>query len=237
MRIAIITDLHYSLAKNTACPMRTGEFACELLEAALEQLRHLNADVLLVGGDLVNVPNDVELLDALAGILDKSPCPYIAIPGNHDPMPETFYRHIQKAPEFLDISGIRILPFPEDTQTKGYNARRSEESLRRQELLSNGEFPCVSFQHVPLFPPGSMNVPYHYDNAEDIYARCGDRMALTISGHLHTGCRPLCKRQTSAVIAPAICEKSYPFALLDLNSNGHLLSYSLQYVCLTELMA
>ena len=217
--------------------MRTGELACQLLDTALERLGHLSADVLLVGGDLVNDPNDVELLDTLAEILDKSPCPYIAIPGNHDPAPETFYRHIPKAPEFLDVNGIRILPFPEDEQTEGYNARRSEESLKRQKHLSNGDFPCVSFQHVPLFPPGSMHIPYHYDNAEDIYAQCGDRMALTISGHLHTGCLPLCKQQTSVVIVPALCEKNYPFALLDLDSNGHLLSYSLQYVCLTELMA
>ena len=230
MKIGIITDLHYSMTRNTACPMRDGEKACVLLEAALTQLCSIAPDVLLVGGDLVNDPNDVGLLDTLATILEKSPCPYIAIPGNHDPMPEVFYKHIPKVPEFLDISGIRILPFPEDAQTDGYNARRSEDSLKRQERLSKGDLPCVSFQHVPLFPPGTINSLYHYDNSDEIYARCGDKMALTISGHFHFGCMPLYNASESAVIAPALCEKNYPFVLLELDNRARLLSYSIHYV-------
>jgi len=214
---------------NVLCPDRAGEKACELLESALESIARIGADILLVGGDLVNDPKDLQLLDTLAGILAKSPCPFIAIPGNHDPAPDEFYRPFPKIPNYLDINGIRIIPFPEDAQTDGYNARRSPESLERLKKLSSAGLPCVSFQHVPLFPTGTVNSPYHYDNADEIYANCGPKMALAISGHDHCGRRPSFHPPFPSIIVPALCQKNYPFAIIELDGNGNLLSYSLQY--------
>ena len=230
MKIAVITDLHYSLSMNMLCPDRAGEKACELLEASLTRLGKTSTDVLLVGGDLVNDPKDTELLDRLSEIIAKAPCPFIAIPGNHDPTPDEFYRHFPKPPEYLDVNGIRIIPFPEDEQTKGYNARRSLESLERQRRFSSGNLPCVSFQHVPLFPTGSVNSPYHYDNADEIYANCGPKMTLAISGHDHCGRRPSFHPPFPSTIVPALCQKNYPFAIIELDGDGNLLSYSLQYI-------
>ncbi len=237
MKIAIITDLHYSLTKNTACPTRTGEKACELLDNALSRLDEICPDILLVGGDLVNDSKNVELLDAIAAILAKSPCPFIAIPGNHDPAPEIFYQHIPQPPKFLDIKGIRILPFPDDEQTEGYNARRSAESLERQKRLSSGPLPCVSFQHVPLYPKDTVNSPYHYDNVDEIYANCGPNMVLAISGHDHCGRMPSFRPPFPSIIVPALCEKNYPFAIIELDEKGNLLSYCLHYVCVPGRMA
>ncbi len=231
MKIAVVTDLHYSLVKNLLCPNREGERACELLEGALERIAEIGADVLLVGGDLVNAPKDIALLDTLAGILAKSPCPFIAIPGNHDPGPDVFYQHLPKAPECLDVCGIRIIPFPEDAQTEGCNARRSAESLERQRRLSDEALPCVSFQHVPLFPSGSMDSPYHYDNVDEVYASFGPNMALAVSGHLHTGRKPSFQPPFPSIIVPALAERNYPFAVIELDGGGNLLSYSLHYVC------
>ncbi|MBQ7650241.1 MAG: metallophosphoesterase [Victivallales bacterium] len=230
MKIAVITDLHYSLSMNVLCPDRAGEKACELLEAALTRLGKIGADILLVGGDLVNDPKDTELLDRLAVILAKAPCPFIAIPGNHDPVPEEFYQHIPMSHNYLDINGIRIIPFPEDVQTEGYNARRSPESLERQRRLSSCDLPCVSFQHVPLFPTGTVNSPYHYDNADEIYTNCGPKMVLAISGHDHCGRRPSFHPPFPSIIVPALCQKNYPFAIIELDAKGNLLSYSLLYV-------
>lgn len=234
MRIAVVTDLHYALTMNALCPDRAGEKACELLEAALKRMAVLGADVLLVGGDLVNDPKDGQLLDRLAEIIGRAPCPSIAIPGNHDPGPDEFYRHIPKPPECLDVKGIRIIPFPEDEQTEGYNARRSAESLERQRRLSEGGLPCVSFQHVPLFPEGTVNSPYHYDNAEEVYANCGANMALAISGHDHCGRMPSFRPPFPSIIVPALCQKNYPFAIIELDGDGRLLSYSLQFVCVSQ---
>ena len=229
MKIAVITDLHYSLKKNILCPSRSGEKACELLEAALERIGQIGADILLVGGDLVNDPLDSSLLDALAAILAKSPCPFIAIPGNHDPSPDEFYRHLPNIPNYFDCNGIRIIPFPNDEQTEGYNARRSTEDIER--LSENGELPCVTFQHVPLFPKNSMASPYSYDNVDEIYAGCGDRMVLSISGHLHCGLMPSFAPPFPSIVVPALCEKNYPFAFIELDGKGRLLSYHLHYVC------
>ena len=229
MRIATITDLHYSLTMNVLCPDRAGEKASELLESALESIARIGADVLLVGGDLVNDPKDTVLLDRLAKIIANAPCPFIVIPGNHDPAPDEFYRHFQKPAEHLDVNGIRIIPFPEDEQTEGYNARRSAESLERQRRLSNAGLPCVSFQHVPLYPKGSVNSPYHYDNADEIYANCGPKMSLAISGHDHCGRMPSFHPPFPSIIVPALCQKNFPFAVIELDDKGNLLSYRLHY--------
>ena len=230
MKIAVVTDLHYSLTMNVLCPDRAGEKACELLKYALGRITDIGVDVLLVGGDLVNDPKDTDLLDRLAEIIANAPCPYIVIPGNHDPAPDEFYRHFQKPAEHLDVNGIRIIPFPEDEQTEGYNARRSAESLERQRRLSSGPLPCVTFQHVPLFPNGSMDSPYHYDNADDVYENCCAKMALAISGHDHCGRRPSFHPPFPSIIVPALCQKNYPFAIIELDGNGNLLSYCLHYV-------
>jgi hypothetical protein len=92
----------------------------------------------------------------------------------------------------------------------------------------------VAFQHVPLFPEGTVNSPYHYDNAAEVYANCGANMALAISGHDHCGRMPSFRPPFPSIIVPALCQKNYPFAIIELDGDGRLLSYSLQFVCVSQ---
>ena len=181
MKIAVITDLHYAKEKNFACPDRMGERAKELLSAAAKRLNEeIKPDILLVGGDLVNNSRDADLLKELAEIFQTVHCPQIIIPGNHDPEPELFYQYFQRPPEFFDIAGFRILAFPDDLQTDGYNARRSSEDLARMKELC-AEKPAILFQHVPLYKRDTIKCYYNYDNAEEIFESCGN-VILSILG-------------------------------------------------------
>ena len=229
MKIAIVTDLHYARTENLACPGRKGEKAKELLSLAVERLNSkLLPDLLLVGGDLVNDPNDLDLLQELSGIFRLAKAPAVIIPGNHDPAPEIFYRIFPEVPDILDIKGIRLLAFPRDKQTPGYNACRSKEDLRR--LAEAGrEKPTILFQHVPLYRKGSINCYYNYDNAEEIFEACGN-VVLSISGHEHAGFLPSFAPPFPSLIIPALCEGRHPFAVVELGEDGHLDSFHLEYL-------
>ena len=229
MKIAVITDLHYAKEKNFACPDRMGERAKELLSAAAKRLNEeIKPDILLVGGDLVNNARDADLLKELAEIFQTVHCPQIIIPGNHDPEPELFYQYFQRPPEFFDIAGFRILAFPDDLQTTGYNARRSSKDLARMKKLCT-EKPVILFQHVPLYKRDTIKCYYNYDNAEEIFESCGN-VILSISGHEHSGFQPSFCPPFPVVIVPALCEGKNPFAVIELTSEGIIKSYQLQYI-------
>lgn len=229
MKTAIITDLHYAKSKNLACPERMGEKAKDLLTLAVEKLnREIHPDLLFVGGDLVNNSKDLDLLRELNEVLQKAEAPSIIIPGNHDPAPEEFYRIFPEVPEFLDIKGIRFLAFPDDEETKGYNARRREKDLRRLADTSR-EKPTVLLQHVPLYRKDTISCHYGYENAEEIFAVCGN-VVLSISGHEHAGIAPSFAPPFPTLVIPALCEGKNPFAVVELGEDGKLSSFTLKYL-------
>ena len=229
MKIAVITDLHYAKEKNIACPGRAGERAKELLNAAIEKLNtEIKPDILLVGGDLVNKTDDAPLLEELAEIFRKLPYPQLIIPGNHDPAPDVFYQFFPHPPEYLDLQGIRFLAFPDDQNTEGYNARRTPEDLERMQKLS-AEKPTVLLQHVPLYKRNTIPCFYNFDNVEEIMEHCGN-VVLAVCGHEHTGFQPSYDSPFPVLIVPALCEGTFPFAVIELSPEGLLQSYKIQYV-------
>ncbi len=233
MKIAVISDLHYSRQKNAGCPERLGEKAPELLTRALERLRNgSRPDVLLIGGDLVNDPNDDALLSELAGILNTADCPRIVIPGNHDPAPEVFYRYFPRPAAWQDIGRLRFLAFPDDVQTAGYNAFRSAEALEATVRAGrNSPFPLVLFQHVPLFRKGTVACPYNYDNADEILDIAGlNKVVLSVSGHYHTGYMPSFLSPVVSVAAPALCDRRFSFLVLEMGGEGMLKSCAFEYL-------
>lgn len=229
MKLAFITDLHYASTKNIYCPERSGELAKQLLEKAVDRLnRSIQPDLLILGGDLVNDPADIALLQELAKVLEKVGCPCFAIPGNHDPEPGIFYQYFSPLPDSLDMGGIRFMAFPEDRQTAGYNACRSSEDLKRIAENSH-DLPVVMIQHVPLFKPGTLNCIYNYDNAEEIFAVSGN-VTVSLSGHYHSGYSPSDDSPFTTIAVPALCEGKFPFAVMELDQNGKLTSYQLHYL-------
>ena len=233
LRIAVIADLHYSQTVITTCRVkRWGHAIPGLLDTALQKLnRETQPDVLLLAGDIVNDANDTILLRTLRKLFDSVSCPWFAIPGNHDPSPDLFYRIFPPCPDYMDIQGVRIIPFPYDLQTATYQAFRTEKEISRLQQLAADKLPSVMLQHVPLFPPGRVCCPYNYENAEQIIAAAQNcNVRLSISGHFHAGFSPFYDAPFPTLAVPALCECNFPFAVIDLDENGNMLSYSLSYV-------
>ncbi len=69
---------------------------------------------------------------------------------------------------------------------------------------------------MPLFRPGTTSSPYGFSNAEEIL---NANVFLAISGHWHEGCIHLEENGFSSVTAPALCEKTMPYLILELNDS------------------
>lgn len=227
MKIAVISDLHFS-EKAIPNSNRRGEIAAEILEAALKQINTEDQpDILLIGGDLVNSPQDVHLLDKVAALLPLAQCPVAIIPGNHDPEPEIFYQHLPRPQDHYDIKGIRIIPFPDDQQIPiECNAVRSAEDMKKMCTLADGR-PAVILQHVPIFRfvQDHIACPYNYHNAEEIIkAAETHNITLSISGHYHLGILPFYSSKLPTVAAPSLCEFPFRYMLCELDDQGILQS-------------
>ena len=225
MRIAVFSDLHYSDHPNAGHPRRRGEIVPEILERVVDRLNgEFHPDLVICAGDLVDDPKRSDLLPEVVRHLKRLRAPFLAIPGNHDPLSEEFYCHVPRPPVVLDLDGIRFLPFTDDPERPGWNAARTPEELDRM-IRSASAFPgpSVSIQHVPLYRPGVGMARYHYEYAETILDAMRDSgVRLSISGHDHQGMRPVSDGRVTALAAPALCEEPFPFLLFELDRNGLL---------------
>lgn len=232
MKIAVISDIHLSEKIIPGHHCRRGDLGAELLKCAVDQLNNEDhPDILLVAGDLSDSPKTPHLLDICREILETSAAPYIAIPGNHDPAPEVFYRHLPVPPDFYDLGEVRIIPFPFDPQTEGCNAARVPEEMERMKNLAVQSKAAVIFQHVPIFTfhPDLIACPYNYENAGEIIACAGENhIKLAISGHYHPAFVPYYYQELPSVAVPALCEAPFRYALCEIDGNGDLLSYTLK---------
>ncbi|OGV68395.1 MAG: hypothetical protein A3K19_05275 [Lentisphaerae bacterium RIFOXYB12_FULL_65_16] len=224
MKIAVIADLHYAGGANPAIASRRGEIADLLLHRAIHRINRLiKPDVAVILGDIVNdgqSPDAETLLEQLAKLLKGCSVPWLIIPGNHDNLPlERFYAHFPRPPDWVDVAGVRLVPFI-DPEEPGYNARREAHDIERMRAARSGwAGPIVSLQHTPLFAPGLVNCPYNYINATEILAvmrECG--IGLAISGHFHPAYDLVRTDGIATVAAPALCE--IPFGLLVVEIDG-----------------
>jgi len=232
IKIAVISDLHYSKYPNPGHPERYGMFADILLLRAVHRLnRHIKPDITIIAGDLIADPPESGLLKELAGILALLESPYLVIPGNHDPAPEIFYQDIPRPPEFIDINNFRFIPFI-DPETPERTSLRSREDIARLRKLT-ADFPgrVVSVQHTPLCLSESELCPSNcnYTNADEIL---DVPVFLTLSGHYHKGLPPTqMKNGCFAFIASAVSESPFGYFILDIDDNGKI-NYSAESLIL-----
>jgi histidinol phosphatase-like PHP family hydrolase len=218
LKIALLSDVHYSPDReNESHRVGIGDV---LLRRAVERVnRFVSPDVTLILGDLVDDGRAADAHDCLARlkeILDGLESPVIVIPGNHDPEPDAFYRIFERPPQFLDVGGVRFVPFLDEAAPE-YNAVRSEADLQRMRRIGAGfEGPLVAVQHVPVFPPGTGECPYNYVNAPDVLAamREGGYVAA-LAGHWHDGMDPLPGELPAFVASPTLCRSPFSFMALE----------------------
>ncbi|MBN2640408.1 MAG: metallophosphoesterase [Victivallales bacterium] len=225
MKLAVISDLHFSRENNTTLPSRSGKYADIFLLRVVKRLnRYIKPDAVFIGGDLIDAPkapDAMALLGELKQIIDMLDAPVIVIPGNHDPEPDIFYTVFERPPAFLDVQGVRLLPFI-DPPAPGYNATRQDDaiqSMRRFAEEAGG--PSVTLQHVPLFKPETSPSPYNYTNCQEIIEVMKSAgVKASISGHYHKGFSAVKCDGFYAATAPACCEKPFRFMLADINAAG-----------------
>jgi histidinol phosphatase-like PHP family hydrolase/Icc-related predicted phosphoesterase len=225
VKLAVLTDLHFSKSANAAIPERKGEFADTLLLRAVHRLnRFIKPDLVFIGGDLLNFPEDedrLELLSELKKTIDLLEAPTIIINGNHDPEIDIFEKAMGKTADFIDINGIRFVPFS-DPERPGYNAFRTAEEIARMRKLAAGfDGPLVSLQHVPLFPAQAECCPYNYTNADEIVQVMREtNYVLALSGHYHGGFELLDYNGMNYIAGSALCEKPFGYALIEIDTKG-----------------
>jgi len=224
-KVVILTDLHFSKSANQAIPGRKGEFADILLLRAVHRLnRYIKPDLVFIGGDLIDKPESedrLELLTELKKIIDLIHAPTIVINGNHDPEKDIFESVMGKQPDFLDINGVRFVPFF-DPEEPGYNASRIDDELARMRKLgSEFDGPLVSLQHVPLFPPKAESCGYNYTNADEIVEIMREtNYVLALSGHYHKGFELLDYEKINYIAGRALCEKPFGYAIIEIDANA-----------------
>ena len=221
IKIAVLADLHAGKA-NEDSPCR-GDIAEVLLARAVYRVkRWIRPDVVLLLGDLVEDDGSSAvrpLLELSARALTILECPVIVIRGNHDPAEEMYYEYYPQPAEFVDVKGVRFLPFL-DAEEPEYNARRSKADLNRMRgARKDFDGPIVSVQHVPLFPPGASDCPFKYTNAEEIIELMKDSgICLAVSGHYHEGMELIRQGGQAFVATPALGEE--PFSFLEVDIDG-----------------
>lgn len=238
LKIAFISDLHYALQPDDDCPEigdlrqaappkegcwpeRRGEFIPSLLPALIKKFnREIKPDLVLVGGDLINLPQSAEaerLTSILADTLSLLDMPYMVIRGNHDIEQERFVKYFPFKP-FIDVDFVRIVAF-DDEETPGYNAVRSAEDLQRMRDLADFDGIKFSFQHTPLMPQD--RCVYYYNNADeilDLMTKCN--YTGTLSGHFHNGIKPCRENGLQYFVQSALCEVPFNASVLHVSRQG-----------------
>ena len=222
VKIAIISDLHYALLPNTACPERRGHEMVQILNDTVRKLNEkVKPDLVLIGGDLINFPDADEAEDLtkkLAEILSDLNMEYTVIRGNHDIEQAKFVKYFPFK-EITDAGFVRIVAF-DDREMPGYNAERSEKDLERMiEAVKNFDGVALSFQHTSLSPEGTCI--YSYVNTDEILSimrENGYRGAL--SGHYHSGIELFEEKQLQFFVQSALCEAPFVGSLLTISRDG-----------------
>jgi len=218
--IAAVADTHLAAAGADI------ELPLDVVDSVLaECVGHLNdvvrPDVVLVLGDVVNdgrAADAPELLRRMRDVLAGLRAPTLVIPGNHDGDPDAFYHVFTRPPEYLDVAGVRFVPFVDEEEPE-CNAWRTPNALARMAAAAQGAGgPLVAVQHAPVFAPGDSDCPYNYTNADEVLAAMRrNGFVLAISGHYHDGMDMLQTGGVHSVAAPAFWRPPHPFLVITMD--------------------
>ena len=174
----------------------------------------IKPDLVLIGGDLINLPDAEEaerLTSVIAEILKLLDMPFIAIRGNHDIEQTRFVKYFPFK-QVYDIDFLRIISF-DDAETPNYNADRSIDDLQKMRDFANFNGIIFSFQHTPLTPENCCM--YSYDNAKDILNLMREHNYKgALSGHYHNGIELFENNGLQFFVQNALCEKPFGASIL-----------------------
>lgn len=220
-------------------PLRLSRRVPELLERLKIRISLHAPDVLVISGDLLDVPSSV-----LAGVSpdDRSlsewesdinsdlnfikewligcGIPYVVVPGNNDD--ETSFAQIFGKPSTpLDIAGLRFFCFWDKLSSAQQPYRNETDTKYFDSAILDIEHDCpqVHVHHYMIHPPiFAKNKHYQYTNADYLRKLIEEsgRVLAVLSGHYHPG--TLAEGTILHSGAPAFCEKPFSYRVYDLSS-------------------
>lgn len=242
MRLAQITDLHarHHLPGSSANTDRESRWMLELLPKAIQRCRAEGAELLLLTGDLLDVPlwlyepmRGFELDEPawwkgaaiadyreIKGILDASGLPYLVLPGNHDVAP-WMWEVFDPEADAHEAGGLRVVRFVDYEHAchvpRRYHPTRHRWLAELESLKDPAALPQVHAQHYVITPELNDRYPHTYEDAADLLRRNADagRVRLSLSGHYHPGTELLYEGGVAYATCPAFCEPPFPFRLFD----------------------
>jgi histidinol-phosphate phosphatase family protein len=242
MRIAHITDLHlrHHLPGTSAIPRRRSRDAPGLLSAAVADAVARAADVVVVTGDLVDVPMylfeperdpraDAALWAAaradyrvIREILDAAGLPWIAVPGNHDSH-RLVAEELGADASIRDLDGVRFVSFWDREVHHNRPQRILAERRRFDRVLAEpGSLPQVHLQHYVISPVLDDGYPHTYLEGDELLARitAARMIRLVLSGHYHPGVEPARHGGALFSVTPALAEHPHPFRMFTLAAHA-----------------
>jgi DNA repair exonuclease SbcCD nuclease subunit len=233
MRLALVTDLHYrgAVPGTSRLAKRESRRALDLLDQVIARCGAARVDLLVCAGDCVDThddPNVFRDLETLRDHFAAAPFPTIVIPGNHDPVPDAFYRVLPRPPRIARFGSrgeVEVITFYDDHVEEGVqqSSRRPELlAFMREHLAANPPdvLHTVCIQHFVVHPPHTGTGYAHpYANDAEIRAvlETSPRRLLVLSGHNHAGHALSVHNGVTYLTAQALCERPYFYYLIDLN--------------------
>lgn len=242
-RITILhaTDLHLrrSLPGSSGHAVRRSREVPELLERLADVVAARRPDLLVLTGDLVDVPHPLlhgdpaqhpeTMAEAVADYrllrrwLDALPCRWHVIPGNHDRADAFATVFGIDRPAEMRVNGVRVVGFEDWEVADNRAERRGASRDRFLALLDDGDpAPQVHLQHYLIRPDVAYRYPLMYREAADLAAaieRSG-RVRAVLSGHWHQGEPALTVAGTTYSVCPTFCEWPHRYRMVTIDGDG-----------------
>lgn len=224
-RIAQITDTHLrkAIPGHAAIQARRSREAPRLLEAALVDARQRGADVVVVTGDLLDVPADISEDDPaveadyrfIRELLDSTEIPWLVVPGNHDAY-EAMSRVFGAEPQIKELDGLRFVTFWDREHAGNVPRRVDAERQRFADVLSDpDDTPQVHLQHFVVTPALNEGYPHTYDDGVELRRAtvASGRVRLSLSGHYHPGTELIHDDGTAFATGSAMAEAPHLYRM------------------------
>lgn len=244
IRIGQITDihLHQHLPGPASIGNRRSRQMPELFQKAAEHLIQEKIDVLVLTGDIIDVPRwtwkdgfyydypldwwhqqiEREYLE-FKTFLSTLPFPVICLPGNHD-HPFYFRKIFGVSTGPIPIKGFHFYSF-HDWPIRGSAGRRiHHERQLMDKALSEDPNLQIHLQHYVIAPHIHHEYPYNFAEQSELKKRILDskRVSLVLSGHYHRGASEKCVAPngfcTYFETGKAFCEIPHPYRIYEINS-------------------
>ena len=239
-RLLHFTDMHlrHHQPGTATNPKRLSRSMLATLERLEVEVRDLEPDVVVMTGDLLDIPDEVIfggspdgrsnaqwLVEAAADFqlvkdwFDGIGVPYLVIPGNHDH--EATFKQVfgdTKGPR--DEAGFRFFSFWDQLAADRQPERIDTSADLFHAALNAPEHDCfqIHLQHYMIDPPTfSRGSQYEYKNAAKMkhdIEKCG-RVRAVLSGHYHPGSLVVGAGDIIHSLPPAFCEAPHTFRIYD----------------------